>query len=107
MEDVKSFIYLDNNIIDKQLGSDVDAKMRIGKASTAFLTLKNIWNSKQLSSNIKVTTFNTNIKIIPMNRAEMWRTTTTITKIEQVFINSCLRKIFKIRWLNSIRNNLL
>ncbi|VDO94472.1 unnamed protein product [Schistosoma margrebowiei] len=51
-------------IIDEQKGSDADVKARIGKASTAFLQLKNIWNSKQLSINIKVRIFNTNVNAV-------------------------------------------
>ncbi|VDO85448.1 unnamed protein product [Schistosoma curassoni] len=53
LEDVESFIYL-GSIIDEKGGSDADVKARISKPSTTFLQLKNIWNSKQLSTNIKV-----------------------------------------------------
>ncbi|VDP29562.1 unnamed protein product [Schistosoma margrebowiei] len=85
--DVESFTYL-GGIIDEQGGSDADVKARIGKARTAFLQLKNIWNSKQLSTNIK-------------------RTTTTTIKKVQIFINSCLRKILNIHWPDAISNSLL
>ncbi|VDP53407.1 unnamed protein product [Schistosoma curassoni] len=51
-EALESFAYL-NSIIDKQGRSDADVKARIGKARTALLQSKNIWNSKQLSTNIK------------------------------------------------------
>ncbi|VDO50501.1 unnamed protein product [Schistosoma margrebowiei] len=61
LEDVESFTYL-RSIIDEQGGSDADVKARIGKARVAFLQLKNIWNSRQLSTNIKVRIFNTNVK---------------------------------------------
>ncbi|VDP38265.1 unnamed protein product [Schistosoma curassoni] len=47
LEDVESFTYM-RSIIDEQEGSDADIKARIDKARTAFLQLKNIWNSKQL-----------------------------------------------------------
>ncbi|VDP27836.1 unnamed protein product [Schistosoma mattheei] len=60
MEDVESFTYL-GSIIDEQGGSDAGVKARIGKARAAFLQLKDIWNSKQLSTNIKVRIFNTNV----------------------------------------------
>ncbi|VDP53971.1 unnamed protein product [Schistosoma curassoni] len=50
LEDVESFTYLDS-IIDEQGGSDADVKTRIGKARIAFLQLKNIWKSNQLSVN--------------------------------------------------------
>ncbi|VDP78457.1 unnamed protein product [Schistosoma curassoni] len=45
LEDVESFTYL-GSIIDEQGGSDEDVKARISKAGTAFLQLKDIWNSK-------------------------------------------------------------
>ncbi|VDO54588.1 unnamed protein product [Schistosoma margrebowiei] len=58
LEDVESFTYL-GSIIDEQGESDADVKARIGKARVAFLQLKNIWNSKQLSTNIKLSKQNT------------------------------------------------
>ncbi|VDP30334.1 unnamed protein product [Schistosoma margrebowiei] len=74
---------------------------------TAFLQLKNIWNSKKLSTNIKVRIFNTNVKAVLLYGAETWRTTTTTIKKLQVFINSCLRKILNIHWPDTISNSLL
>ncbi|VDP58453.1 unnamed protein product [Schistosoma mattheei] len=67
--------------IGGQGGSDADVKTSIGKATTAFLQLKNIWNSKQLSTNINVIIFNTNVKTILLNEDDSWRTTTTIIKM--------------------------
>ncbi|VDP38398.1 unnamed protein product [Schistosoma margrebowiei] len=58
--------------------------------------MKNIWNSKQLSTNIKVRIFNTNVKAVLLYAAETWRTTTITIKKVQVFINGCLRKILNI-----------
>ncbi|VDO53838.1 unnamed protein product [Schistosoma margrebowiei] len=52
LEGVKTFTYL-GSIIDEHGGSDADVKARIGKTSAAYLQLNNIWNSKQLSANIK------------------------------------------------------
>ncbi|VDO57178.1 unnamed protein product [Schistosoma margrebowiei] len=103
LEDVKSFTH----IIDEQGGSDADVKARIGKARTVFLHLKNIWNSKQLSTNIKVRIFNTNVKAVLLYGAETSRTTTTTIKKVQVFINSCLSKILNIHWPDTISNSLL
>ncbi|VDP78985.1 unnamed protein product, partial [Schistosoma curassoni] len=79
LEDVESFTYL-GSIIDEQGGSDADVKARNGKARAAFPQLKNIWDSKQLSTNIKVRIFNTNVKTVLLYGAETWRTTTTIIK---------------------------
>ncbi|VDP00848.1 unnamed protein product [Schistosoma margrebowiei] len=86
LEDVESFTYL-RSIIDEQAGSDADVKAKISKARTVFLHLKNIWNSKQLSTNIKVRIFNSNVKAVLLYGAETSRTTTTIIKKVQVFIN--------------------
>ncbi|VDO71025.1 unnamed protein product [Schistosoma margrebowiei] len=74
---------------------------------TAFLQLKNIWNSKQLSINIKVRIFNTKIKAVLLYGAGTWRTTTTTIKKVQVFINSCLRKILNIHLCDIVSNSLL
>ncbi|CAH8572666.1 unnamed protein product [Schistosoma curassoni] len=90
LEDVKTFTYL-GSIIDEQGGSDADVKAQIGKARAAYLQLRNIWNSKQLSSNTKVRIFNTNVKTVLLNGAETWRTTKAIIQKIQVFINSYLR----------------
>ncbi|CAH8533396.1 unnamed protein product [Schistosoma guineensis] len=49
------------NIIDERGGSDADVGARVDKARTAFLQLKNIWNSEQLSNNIEVRIFDTNV----------------------------------------------
>ncbi|VDP45148.1 unnamed protein product [Schistosoma margrebowiei] len=106
LEDVESFTYM-GSIIDEQGGSDADVNARIGKARVAFLQLKKIWNSKQLSTNMKVRIFNTNVKAVLLYGAETWRTTTTTIKKVQVFINSCLLKILNIHWPDTISNSLL
>ncbi|VDP51760.1 unnamed protein product [Schistosoma curassoni] len=48
LEDVKAFTYL-GSIINEHSGPDADVKARIGKARAAYIQLKNIWNSKQMS----------------------------------------------------------
>ncbi|VDP06992.1 unnamed protein product [Schistosoma curassoni] len=100
----KTFTYL-GSIIDEQGGSDVDVKAQIGKARAAYLRLRNIWNSKQLSNNTKGRIFNTNVKIVLLYGAETWRTMKAIIQKIQVFINSCLRKILQIFWPETISNN--
>ncbi|VDO86388.1 unnamed protein product [Schistosoma margrebowiei] len=69
LEDVKTFTYL-SSIIDEHGGSDADVKARIGKARAAYLQLRNIWNSKQLSTNTKVRVINTNVKTVLLNGTE-------------------------------------
>ncbi|VDP42480.1 unnamed protein product [Schistosoma curassoni] len=86
------------HIIDEHGGCNADVKAWIGKARAAYLQLKNIWNSRQLSTNTKVRILNTNIKTVLLYGAETWRTTKAIIQKIQVFINSCLPKILRIRW---------
>ncbi|VDP46267.1 unnamed protein product [Schistosoma margrebowiei] len=69
-----------DSIIDEQGESDADVNSRIGKATTAFLQSKNVWNLKQLPNSIKVIIFNTNVKKVLLYGAEKWKTTTAITK---------------------------
>ncbi|VDP59340.1 unnamed protein product [Schistosoma curassoni] len=103
--DVESFTYLRN--ISEQGGSHADVKARIVKARVTFQQLKNRWNSKQLSTNIKVRIFNTNVKTVLTYGAATWRTTTTIIKKVQVILSSFLCKTLNIRCLDTISNNLL
>ncbi|VDO81463.1 unnamed protein product [Schistosoma margrebowiei] len=106
LEDVKTFSYL-GSINDEQGGSDADVKARIGKARSTYLQLRDIWNSKQLSTNTKVRIFNSNVKRVLLYGAETWTTTKTIIQKIQVFINSCPRKILQIRRPDTISNNQL
>ncbi|VDP05730.1 unnamed protein product, partial [Schistosoma curassoni] len=92
VQDIRTFTYL-GSIIDEHRGSDAD--------------VKNIWNSKQLSTNTKVRIFNTNVNTVLLYGARTWRTTKAIIQMIQLFINNCLRKIFWIRRSDTISNNLL
>ncbi|VDO50302.1 unnamed protein product [Schistosoma margrebowiei] len=89
LNDVKSITYL-GSTIDEHGGSDADVKLRIAKPSAAYLQLKNICNSKQMSTNTKVRIFKT-------NEIETCRTIKANIQNIQVFINSCRREILPIR----------
>ncbi|VDO67231.1 unnamed protein product [Schistosoma margrebowiei] len=77
LEDVKTFTYL-GSIIDEHGGSDADVKARIGKARSAYLQLRNVWNSKQLSTNTKIRWPDT----ISNNR--LWERTNQIRAEEEI-----------------------
>ncbi|VDO52564.1 unnamed protein product [Schistosoma margrebowiei] len=96
LEDIKTFTYL-SSITDVHGGSDADVKERIGKARAAYLQLKNIWNSKQLSANTNLRIFNTNVKVVLLYVMETLRTTKAINQKIRVFINSFLRKTLRTR----------
>ncbi|VDP61415.1 unnamed protein product [Schistosoma mattheei] len=104
LEDVKISTYL-GSIINENGGPDV--KARIGKTRAAYLQLKNLWNSKQLSMNTIVRSLNTNVKTVLQYWMKTWRTTKSIIQNVQEFINRCLHKIIQIRLPDSTNNNLL
>ncbi|VDP26622.1 unnamed protein product [Schistosoma curassoni] len=107
LEDMKSFTYV-SSMIGEHGESDTDVNARIGKERTVYLQLKNIWNSKQLSTNTKVRIFNTNVKAVLLSTGvKTYSTTKAIIQKIQVFVNRCLRKILRIGWPNTISNNLL
>lgn len=103
LEEVESFTYL-GSVVDKLGGTDADVKVPIGKARAAFHQLKNFWGSSELPRNIKIRIFNSMVKPVLLYGAETWRTTVTTMKKIQSFIYTCLRRILRVRWPNTISN---
>ncbi|XP_068713224.1 uncharacterized protein [Montipora foliosa] len=103
IKEVESFVYL-GSVVDRQGGTDRDVTARIGKARAAFVMLKSIWASKEISTRTKLRIFNSNVKSIRLYGCEIWRTTKTIQQRIDTFFNTCLRRICNIRWPEKIRN---
>ena len=103
IEDVTSFTYL-GSIVDTTGGTDQDIKIRIGKARTAYILLRKIWNSRELSRPTKIRIFNSNVKAVLFYGAETRRTNVSSDKRVQSFVNKCLRRILRIWWPNYINN---
>nr|KAG5686144.1 hypothetical protein BaRGS_024758 [Batillaria attramentaria] len=103
IREVESFVYL-GSVVDGQGGTDRDVTARIGKARAAMVMLKNIWASKVVSIRTKLRIFNSNVKSVLLYGCETWRTTKTMQQKIQTFLNTCLRRIFNIRWPEKIRN---
>ena len=87
-----------------QGGTDRDVTARIGKARAAFVMLKNIWASKEISMRTKLLIFNSNVKLVLLYGSETWRKTKTVLWKIHTFINTCLRHIYNIRWPEMISN---
>ena len=81
-----------------------DVKRRISKASQAFSMLKNIWKSKKLTRNTKIRIFRSNVVSVLLYGCELWKVTTTIIRMLEVFQNRCLRRILNLFWPNTISN---
>ena len=61
IKEVESFVYL-SSTITKQGGTDEDVTSRIGKARGAFIMLKKVWMSEEISTETKMRIFNSNVK---------------------------------------------
>nr|KAG5687043.1 hypothetical protein BaRGS_002416 [Batillaria attramentaria] len=103
IREVESFVYL-GSVVDGQGGTDRDVTARIGKARAAMVMLKNIWASKVVSIRTKLRIYNSNVKSVLLYGCETWKTTKTMQQKIQTFLNTCLRRIFNIRWPEKIRN---
>nr|KAG5694139.1 hypothetical protein BaRGS_001466 [Batillaria attramentaria] len=98
------FCVYPESVVDGQGGTDRDVTARIGKARAAMVMLKNVWASKVVSIRTKLSIFNSNVKSVLLYGCETWRTTETMHQKIQTFLNTCLRRIFNIRWPEKIRN---
>ncbi|XP_053388037.1 uncharacterized protein LOC123543008 [Mercenaria mercenaria] len=103
IEDVPQFTYLGSEV-SKTGGTEEDIRSRIGKARYAFITLKPIWDNRAIHLRTKIRLFNTNVKTVLLYGSETWRHTKALDKKLQVFINTSLRRILRIRWPERISN---
>ena len=103
VKEVQSFVYL-GSVVDRQGGTDRDVTSRIGKARSAFIMLKNIWAARDIRIATKLRIFNSNVKSVLLYGSETWRITKATQKRIQTFINTCLRRIYKINWTDKISN---
>lgn len=96
-------LYLGAVIADSG-GTQDDVKNRINRARTAFAILNPVWKSSLLSNTIKIRIFRTNVLSVLLYASESWLMSQTIASKIQVFVNRCLRRIFKIFWPRIISN---
>ena len=103
IREVDSVIYL-GSVVDRQGGTDRDVTARIGKVRVVFVVLKNIWSSKEIRTGTKLRIFNSNVKSVLHYGCETWRKTKIILQKIQAFFNTCLRRMYNIRWPKMIPN---
>ncbi|XP_019643717.1 PREDICTED: uncharacterized protein LOC109484795 [Branchiostoma belcheri] len=103
VKETEAFVYL-GSVVDRQGGTDRDVTARIGKARAAFIMLRKVWASRGIRRATKLRIFNSNVKSVLLYGSETWRTTRATQHRLQIFINTCLRRIFKIRWWDRVSN---
>ena len=106
LECSSSFTYL-GSIVTSDGGADKDIRSRIGKARNAFLKLRNIWKSSNVSKRTKMKIYNSCVLSVLLYGAECWRVTVQDLNKLSSFHNGCLRKILKVFWPQKITNKLL
>ena len=97
IREVESFVYL-RSVVGQQGGTDRDVTARIGKARAAIFMLKNTRASGGINMRTKLSILNSNVKSVLLYGWETWLTTQTMQQKIQTFVNTCLRRISKIRW---------
>ena len=103
IEYVESFTYLESTI-SKTGGTEEDTKSRIGKARPVCVTLKPVWNNSTILLKTNLTIFNSNVKSVLLYGSETWKHNKALYSKLQVFVNTCLRQILRIRWPGTISN---
>ena len=103
IKETENFCYL-GSILTEDGGADLDVVSRIQKARQAFILLNNVWNSTQLTRNLKLRFFKSNIISVLLYGCETWKMTSIIANKIQVFVNKCLRRILRVFWPNVISN---
>ncbi|XP_052220155.1 uncharacterized protein LOC127837240 [Dreissena polymorpha] len=94
IEEFDRFTYL-GSIVSKTGGAEEDIKARIGKAHHTFVTLRPVWNNRNIYWKTKIRLFNTNVKIVLLYGAETWKRTRRLDQSLEVFMNKCFRQILR------------
>ncbi|XP_052562125.1 uncharacterized protein LOC128092408 [Culex pipiens pallens] len=97
VEKVDTFQYLGSQIAPDG-DTKLDVSTRIKKARGAFAGLRSLWRSNQISLRTKLRIFNSNVKSVLLYGSETWCVSSQNTTKLQVFVNRCLRNIFRAWW---------
>jgi len=100
---VGSFVYL-GSVVSESRGTEQDVASRIKKAKSVFVQLHPLWRNLNISKEVKIQIFNTNVKSVLLYACETWKITNQITRRLHRFVNKCLRRIMNIKWTNKITN---
>lgn len=104
VEAVDQFTYLGSELAAYG-GTDLDVESRIKKARAAFGMLSIVWRNNNLSTSVKIRLFKSNVLSVLLYGCCTWKVTESVTNRLQVFVNRCLRNIFRIYWPNRITND--
>lgn len=106
IKEAEKFCYL-GSVVTPDGGTTEDITSRINKARGTFAQLRNIWASNSISKQTKLKIYNSNVKSVLLYGCESWSLTSALVRKVQVFSNSCLRKILRVWWPQTISNQQL
>ena len=103
LEEMDNFIYL-GATVSKSGGAADDMKRRLVLARIAFNKLSKIWKDSHLGRKAKLKIFRSNVVSVLLYGSETRKVTKGDIRRLDVFLHSCLRRIFKIYWAEKISN---
>jgi len=83
-EEAGSFVYL-GSVVSGSGGTEEDVASRIKKANGEFVQTYPVWRNLNISKEVKIRIFNTNVKsVLLLYACETWKTTNKITRSLQI-----------------------
>ena len=79
IEEVGSFVYL-GSVVSESGGAEEDVASRIKEAKGVFVQLYPVWRNLNISKEVKIRIFKTNVKSILLYACETWKTTNQVAR---------------------------
>ena len=98
IEEDGSFVHL-GSVVSENGRTEEAVASRIKKVNGIFVQLYPVWRNLNISKEVKIRIFNTNIKSVLLYACGTWKTANQITRRLQIFVNKCLRRIVKLQVL--------
>ena len=80
IEEVGSFVKL-GSVVSESGGTAEEVASRIKKANGVFVQLYPVWRNLNISKEVKIRIFSTNVKSVLLYACETWKTTNQITRL--------------------------
>ena len=102
LNQVTSFVYLGSFIVYNR---SIDPKLRTGKVLGAFNSLNKICYNKNISLKTKIRIYESSVLTILLYATETWETNKLQIHRLEVFYQSSLRRILRVKLFNHMRNS--
>lgn len=103
IENVTEFVYL-GSLLTWDNDCNKEIRRRIARATGAMAGFKKIWNSKQISTETKISIIRTCVLSVLLYACETWTMRKKDKELLLAFEMKCYRRILHIRWQQRITN---